>query len=148
MRARVIESTVFVFDKVRFQWLLYTLLQHYETLLRELNTEPKEEEVMGTLSPDREVSAIKFLPPPSLVRKTIGRNKNLQQSSQKISNFHSHWTTKKPKLHDCSHRLIVIVMYFPLPNSRGVLSWGVMNIFLYFPCLGGAEGCFEVKLLY
>ena len=64
MRARVIESTVFVFDKVRFQWLLYTLLQHYETLLRELNTEPKEEEVMGTLSPAREVSAIKFLPPP------------------------------------------------------------------------------------
>ena len=54
----------------------YTLLQRHENLIREVYTEPKEEEVMGTFLPNL------FMQPR---QKTIGIFKNLQQSGQKIS---------------------------------------------------------------
>ena len=42
----------------------HTLLQRYETLLRELYTEPKEEEVMGTFLSGLEANAINFFVEP------------------------------------------------------------------------------------
>ena len=54
----------------------YTLLQRHENLIREVYTEPKEEEVMGTFLPNL------FMQPR---QKTIRIFKNLQQSGQKIS---------------------------------------------------------------